>query len=181
MNYPIIPMPAKLWPRVREIYGEGIATGNATFETEIPAWEKWDASHRKNCRLVALEAMGEHDALAESIVPLHHRIVLGWAALSPVSPRPVYAGVAEVSVYVATDARGRGVGKALLQALAEESEAKGIWTLQAGIFPENAASVSLHKSCGFRRVGIGRRVGKLGDQWRDVLLFERRSSTVGRD
>ena len=181
MNYPIIPMPAELWPRVLEIYGEGIATGNATFETEIPDWEKWDAGHSKNCRLVALEAMSEDDALVESLVSLHGRNVLGWAALSPVSPRRVYAGVAEVSVYVTALARGRGVGKALLQALVEESEAKGIWTLQAGIFPENSASVSLHKSCGFREVGVRRHIGKLGDQWRDVLLLERRSSTIGRD
>jgi L-amino acid N-acyltransferase YncA len=105
--------------------------------------------------------------------------VLGWAALSPVSIRRVYAGVAEVSVYVATAARGRGVGKALLQTLVEESEGNGIWTLQAGIFPENTASISLHTSCGFRNVGIRRRIGKLGDVWRDVVLLERRSSKVG--
>jgi L-amino acid N-acyltransferase YncA len=105
--------------------------------------------------------------------------VLGWAALSAVSSRLVYAGVAEISVYVASSARGCGVGKALLQALVEESEANGIWTLQAGIFPENAASISLHKSCGFREVGVRRRIGKLGVRWRDVLLLERRSATAG--
>jgi phosphinothricin acetyltransferase len=106
--------------------------------------------------------------------------VLGWAALSPVSGRLVYAGVAEVSVYVAATARGRGVGRALLQALVQESEANGIWTLQAGIFPENSASIALHRSCGFREVGVRRQIGKLGDTWRDVALMERRSSTVGK-
>jgi L-amino acid N-acyltransferase YncA len=105
---------------------------------------------------------------------------MGWAALSPVSSRRVYAGVAEVSVYVAAAARGRGVGKALLQSLVQESEKNGIWALQAGIFPENAASLSLHRSCGFREVGVRRHVGWLGETWRDVLLMERRSATVGK-
>lgn len=162
---------------MREIYRQGIATGNATFETDVPEWEKWDSSHRKDCRLVALERFGEDSS--ELVVPLEKLTVLGWAALSPVSIRRVYAGVAEVSVYVSTAARGRGVGKALLQALVEESEGNGIWTLQAGIFPENTASISLHTSCGFRQVGIRRRIGKLGDAWRDVVLLERRSSRVG--
>lgn len=178
MNYAILPMSPELWPAVREIYREGIATGNATFETELPDWEKWHDSHRSNCRLVALEP---EMAVADSLVPLHGQAVLGWAALSPVSNRRVYAGVAEVSVYVAAAARGRGVGKALLQALIQESEINGIWTLQAGIFPENAASISLHKSCGFREVGVRRSIGKLGDTWRDVLLLERRSSKAGRN
>jgi phosphinothricin acetyltransferase len=174
MRYPIQPMPPDLWPAVREIYGEGIATGNATFEMELPEWEKWDASHHNHCRLIALEPREE--AVAEILIPLEGVSVLGWAALSPVSSRRVYAGVAEVSVYVATAARGRGVGRALLQALVQESEKSGIWTLQAGIFPENAASIALHKSCDFREVGIRRRIGKLGDTWRDVMLLERRSA-----
>lgn len=181
MEYPIIPIVQNHWPAVQEIYREGIATGNATFETELPDWEKWDSGHRKDCRFVALEPteFGE-DAGDFAILPLHRLSVLGWAALSPVSTRRVYRGVAEVSVYVAAAARGRGVGKALLKALVQESEVNGIWTLQAGIFPENTASVALHKSCGFRKVGVRRRIGKLGDTWRDVLLLERRSAKVGR-
>ena len=151
------------WLAVREIYREGIATGNATFETELPGWEKWDSGHRKDCRLIARQ--GEQ--------------IIGWSALSPVSARQVYAGVAEVSVYVAAAARGNRIGKALLQALIAESEVHGIWTLQAGIFPENVGSVALHKSCGFRKVGTRQRVGKLCDVWRDVLLLERRSATIG--
>jgi L-amino acid N-acyltransferase YncA len=177
MNYPILPMPPELWPAVREIYRQGIATGNATFATDVPEWEKWDSSHRKDCRLVALERFGEDSA--ELVVPLEKLTVLGWAALSPVSSRGVYAGVMEVSVYVAAAARGRGVGKALLQALVRESEANGIWTLQAGIFPENAASISLHKFCGFRGLGIRHHIGQLRGVWRDVFLLERRSSIVG--
>ncbi len=155
------------WPAVREIYGEGIATGNATFETELPTWEKWDADHRKDCRLVATNSADTN--------------VLGWAALSPVSSRRVYRGVAEVSVYVAANARGRGVGKALLSTLVSESDSSGIWTLQAGIFPENTASIALHKSCGFHEVGVRQRIGKLGNMWRDVMLLERRSENAGID
>jgi L-amino acid N-acyltransferase YncA len=177
MDYRILPMHPDLWPVVREIYREGIATANATFEAEPPDWKKWDSGHRENCRLVALEPFGE-DA-EDLLTPVSKLTVLGFAALSPVSTRTVYAGVAEVSVYVAATARGRGVGKALLQALVEESELDGIWMLQAGVFPENVASVALHKSCGFREVGVRRRIGKLGDTWRDVLLLERRSSIVG--
>lgn len=176
MKYPIMPMPPELWPVVQQIYREGISTGNATFETAVPDWEKWDLSHRQDCRLVALEPF-EDDG--ELVVPLEKVTVIGWAALSPVSAREVYRGVAEVSVYVATAARGRGVGRALLEPLIHESEKNGVWTLQAGIFPENSASIALHKSCGFREVGVRRRIGKLGDTWRDVLLLERRSSTVG--
>jgi L-amino acid N-acyltransferase YncA len=163
MNCEITFMQPENWPAVREIYREGIATGNATFETEPPGWEKWDGGHRKECRLIARR--GEQ--------------ILGWAALSPVSARQVYAGVAEVSVYVAAAARGNGVGKALLQALIAESESQGIWTLQAGIFPENVGSIVLHKTYGFQEVGRRKRVGKLGEVWRDVLLLERRSATVG--
>ena len=177
MDYPILPMPPDVWPAICEIYREGIATGNATFETETPDWEKWDRSHHKHCRLIALEPRDE--ATTEILIPLDGTGVLGWAALGPVSSRRVYAGVAEVSIYVAAVARRRGVGKALMRALMRESEANCIWTLQAGIFPENAASIALHKLCGFREVGVRRRIGKLGDTWRDVLLMERRSATVG--
>lgn len=163
MELAIRPMAAEDWPAVRTVYAEGIATGNATFATEIPDWDKWDRGHLPTCRLVAT----------------NREEVTGWAALSPVSARQVYAGVAEVSVYVPTSARGDGVGKALLQALIHESERNGIWTLQAGIFPENIASVSLHKSLGFREVGRRERIGKMGNQWRDTLLLERRSPIVG--
>jgi len=163
MDYVITPMLPEDWPAVREIYREGIATGNATFETDLPDWEKWESGHRQDCRLTARK----------------QEQVLGWAALSAVSGRRVYAGVAEVSVYVAAAARGCGVGKALLNTLIEESERQGIWTLQAGIFSENVASIALHKSCGFREVGVRRRIGKLGETWRDVLLLERRSAMVG--
>ena len=151
------------WSAVRAIYQEGIATGNATFETEAPEWAAWDAHHRADCRLVAR---------------LDGRVV-GWAALSPVSSRCVYGGVAEVSVYVAEAARGRGVGRALLQALVADSERRGIWTLQAGIFSENQASLALHRACGFRVVGCRERLGQLGGVWRDVVLMERRSQVVG--
>ena len=179
MRYPIIPMPPDLAPAVLEIYREGIATGNATFEAELPDWKRWDDCHRKNCRLVALEAFGEDADELLTFLPLGKVKVLGWAALSPVSNRRVYAGVSEVSVYVAASARERGVGKALLQALVQESETNGIWTLQASIFPENQASIALHKACGFSKVGIRHRIGKMGDVWRDVVLLERRSSIVG--
>jgi len=159
----ITAMIADHWPEVRRIYLEGISTGNATFETEATSWEKWDAGHLADCRIVA------HDGTT----------ALGWAALSPVSSRPVYRGVTEVSVYVAQSARARGVGKALLRALIESSEGCGIWTLQAGIFPENAASIALHKSLGFREVGRRERIGKMKNFWRDVVLLERRSGVAG--
>jgi phosphinothricin acetyltransferase len=163
MDFHIESMKDDDWPQVCEIYREGIATGHATFETEVPPWEKWDSGHLRECRLLARDS---------------HRI-LGWAALSPVSARRVYGGVMEVSIYVAATARGRGMGKSLLQALVEQSERCGTWTLQAGIFPENVASIALHKSCGFREVGLRERLGKLGGVWRDVLLLERRSQSVG--
>jgi L-amino acid N-acyltransferase YncA len=163
MDFDIRAMRSDDWPAVRNIYSEGIATGNATFETEIPEWSTWDRSHLQDCRLVAQD--GEQ--------------ILGWAALSPVSSRRVYSGVAEVSVYVAAETRGHGVGKMLLQSLVDHSEHCGVWTLQAGIFPENAASIALHKSCGFREVGLRRKLGRRGGVWRDVLLLERRSSSVG--
>jgi len=156
-------MTAADWPSVRAIYEEGMATGHATFERVAPSWEVWDAGHLAAGRLVAVE--GER--------------VIGWAALSAVSRRPVYAGVAEVSVYVGAEARGKGVGHQLLEALVAESERQGIWTLQAGIFPENRASLSLHARCGFRIVGRRERLGCMDGQWRDVMLLERRSSAVG--
>jgi L-amino acid N-acyltransferase YncA len=163
VDFDIRAMRSDDWPAIRNIYSEGIATGNATFETETPEWTKWDQGHLQNCRLVARD----------------QQRILGWAALSPVSTRPVYSGVAEVSVYVATEARRRRVGKMLLQSLVEQSERCGIWTLQAGIFPENVPSIALHKSCGFREVGLRQKLGQRGDIWRDVLLLERRSSSVG--
>jgi len=153
------------WDDVRRIYVEGIATGNATLETEAPSWEKWDRGHRGDARFVARE---------------EHRVV-GWAALSRVSERCVYEGVAEVSVYVASDARGRGVGRRLLEELVRASEDAGVWTLQAGIFPENAASIALHERCGFRVVGTRQRLGRLRGRWRDVALLERRSPRVGAE
>lgn len=151
------------WPAVARIYGEGIATGDATFETEVPDRKGWDEGHLECCRLVA-ELEGE---------------VVGWAALSPVSSRCVYAGVAEVSVYVGKGARGAGVGSRLLAALVEASEEEGVWTLQAGIFPENEASIALHERCGFRVVGVRDRIGEMHGRWRDVVLMERRSPRVG--
>ncbi len=148
---------------VLKIYSEGIASGNATFETSEPGEEEWDKMHLSNCRLVARS--GDE--------------IIGWAALSPVSGRCVYSGVAEVSVYVGSRARGEGVGKTLLLKLVEESEKAGIWTLDAGVFPENKASISLHKSCGFREVGYREKLGSANGIWRDVILLERRSRNVG--
>ncbi len=155
----IRPLSASDWADVRRIYEEGIATRNATFATAAPDWPDWDREHLPTCRLVAADA----DA------------VLGWAALTPVSNRCVYAGVAEVSVYVSSAARGRGVGRALLSALTAASEAEGLWTLQAGILPENVASVRIHEACGFRIVGRRERIGRMDGVWRDVLLLERRA------
>jgi L-amino acid N-acyltransferase YncA len=157
------PMAPADWDDVRRIYAEGIATGNATMETEPPPWESWDKAHRPDCRLLAREG-GR---------------VLGWAALSLVSERCAYGGVAEVSVYVAADARGLGVGRRLLEELVRASEEAGVWTLQAGIFPENTASLAIHSRCGFRVVGVREKLGKLGASWRDVALLERRSARVG--
>ena len=150
------------WERVKQIYKEGIETGNATFETTVPSWEQWDDAHLKNARLVAVE----------------NGNVLGWAAITPVSGRCVYAGVGEVSVYVSAIARGKGVGKELLIALIKKSESMGLWTLQAGIFPENIASVKIHEQCGFRLVGKRERIGMRDNIWRDTLLFEKRSNAA---
>ncbi len=148
------------WPQVAAAYLDGIRTGNATFETKAPTWEEFASSH-------SLSLVADLDGR-----------VAGWAALSPKSSRCCYRGVAENSVYVAAWARGRGVGRALLGALVEQSEAEGIWTLEAGVFPENEASIALHVACGFRLVGVRERLGELGGTWRDVLLLERRSAAV---
>ncbi len=153
------------WSDAARIYEAGIATGNATFQTEAPAWEAWDKAHRSDCRLVAV-CEGK---------------VAGWAALSSVSVRPVYAGVAEVSIYVDPAFRGQGVGDSLMDALIKESEAMGIWTLQSGVFPENAASMRLHQKHGFRTIGIKERIGKMNSVWRDVAMLERRSRVAGID
>ena len=163
MKYTIDTLHASHWEAVRSIYLEGIAAGNATFETDAPDWETWDRNHLSFARLVARDDMS----------------ILGWAALSSASSRRVYAGVAEVSVYVAASARGMGVGHSLLVALIVEAERNGIWTLQAGVFPENAVSIALHKSCAFREVGRRERIGLLRGVWRDVILLERRSRTIG--
>lgn len=158
----IAALDARDWDDVARIYADGIASGVATFETEVPAWEDWDRAHLAGHRLLARE----------------EGRAVGWAALAPVSSRCVYAGVAEVSVYVAAAARGRGVGTALLGALVESSEAGGVWTLEAGILPENEASVRMHERCGFRVVGRRERLGRMRGTWRDVLLLERRSAVV---
>jgi L-amino acid N-acyltransferase YncA len=160
----IRPMTAGDWPRVGSIYREGIATRQATFEQSEPSWETWDAGHLPMARLVATNA--------------DNNTVIGWAALSRVSARAAYSGVAEVSVYVGGDFRGKGVGSNLLKALILESEKNGIWTLQASMFPENDASLALHKSCGFRVVGTREKIARLDGVWRDTLLLERRSKNV---
>jgi L-amino acid N-acyltransferase YncA len=159
----IEPLRSEHWDDVARIYADGIETRQATFETEVPSWEDWDVAHLPGHRFVAVR----------------DGRVVGWAALSTVSGRCVYVGVAEVSVYVGADARGQAVGRALLDALVASSEQDGIWTLQAGIFPENVASVRLHERAGFRIVGRRERLGQLDGAWRDVLLLERRSPAVG--
>jgi L-amino acid N-acyltransferase YncA len=156
-------MEAHHWNEVKRIYEEGIATRNATFEHSAPTWDDWDASHLKCCRFVAME----------------NEMVAGWAALSPVSERCVYAGVADISIYVAEQFRGKKIGSRLLGQLIEESEKEGFWTLQAGIFPENKASIALHKKNGFILIGLRQKIGKMDNVWRDTLLLEKRSKTVG--
>jgi L-amino acid N-acyltransferase YncA len=153
------------WEEVRHIYLEGIATKNATFETNVPSFEMWDKAHRPDCRLVAR---------------INNKIA-GWAALSSVSTRKVYLGVAESSVYIGEAYRGQGIGDKLMEVLIKESEANGVWTLQVGIFPENKASIHLHEKHGFRVLGKREKVGKMDDWWRDVVLMERRSSVVGNE
>ena len=156
-------MRASDWEKVSSIYLEGIRSGHSTFETTIPTWEQWDAAHLQIARLV----MRDGD------------VVLGWSALSPTSKRHVYRGVAESTVYVAESHRGKGIGRALLETLISESEKNGIWTLQASIFPENTASLELHLRCGFREIGRRERIAQLNGVWRDTILLERRSRTVG--
>jgi L-amino acid N-acyltransferase YncA len=159
-------MTADDWPHVRRIYAEGIATGDATLEREAPDWDHFDRSHRHACRLVARERRGGP--------------VLGWTALSAYSSRRVYVGVAWESVYVGAAVRGRGVGRALLDALVTASEAMGVWTLLAGVLVDNVASLALHEAAGFRRVGVLHAMGQdAGGRWRDLVLLERRSTIVG--
>lgn len=160
----IAPVGEEHWPLIKAIYEEGLATGQASFETQSADWEAWDEGHLPHSRLVALQG-GD---------------VIAWAALAPVSRRVAYAGVAEVSVYVAGRARGRGVGRRLLQELVRQSELAGIWTLQASIFPENAASIRVHQACGFRLVGRRYRIARHYGVWRDTVLYERRSEVTGR-
>jgi len=162
IEFVIRPLMFTDWPLVRSIYEEGIATGQATFETQAPTWEQWDANHHNFARLV-LTVKNE---------------VKGWAATSRVSARKAYAGVAEVSVYIAATARGQGFGRQLLHALILESGVSGIWTLQASIFPENVASIELHQRCGFREVGRRERIAQLNGVWRDTVLLERRSTLL---
>jgi L-amino acid N-acyltransferase YncA len=161
-DFHIEPLTKGSWEAVAAIYEQGIATGHATFETTAPDWNAWDTTHRKDCRLLA--RYGDR--------------IAGWAALSDVSERCVYSGVAEVSVYIDADYRGRGIGDQLLKALIAASEAAGLWTLQAGIFPENDASITLHTRNGFRIVGTREKLGKMKNKWRDVVLLERRSKKI---
>jgi L-amino acid N-acyltransferase YncA len=150
------------WPRIADIYAAGIATRNATFETEVPSFEEWDASHLAEHRFVATD----------------RDRVIGWIALTGYSDRCCYRGVADLSVYVDPEAQGKGVGRALLDQLIADTEGSGIWTLQSGVFPENAASLALHRTCGFRIVGTRERIGELDGIWRDVVLLERRSPAL---
>jgi phosphinothricin acetyltransferase len=164
-SFAIEPMTREDWPAVRAIYEAGIATGHATFEVAAPSWEEWNRTHSERLRLVARAIPGG--------------AAIGWAAITPVSDRCVYAGVGESSVYIAPEARGRGVGRALMTALLAASESAGLWTVQTGIFPENTASLSLHRAVGFRDVGVRRKIGRMNGRWRDVVFLERRSPTVG--
>ncbi len=159
----IVALTAEHWPDVREIYLAGIASGDATFETAVPDWPTWNARHLSAHRFIALDAED----------------VAGWVAVIPTSTREVYAGVVEESVYVDPGHQGRGVGRLLLQAVITSTESAGIWTIQTGIFPENAASLALHKRAGFREIGVRERIGRAGTRWRDVVLLERRSPVVG--
>lgn len=152
-----------LWEDVKRIYLAGIATKNATFEHQSPDWDKWDKAHRKDCRFIAR---------------IDNKIA-GWAALSNVSERCVYSGVAEVSVYVDPEYMRQGIGDQLMNSLIKGSESNGIWTLQAGIFPENISSIKLHEKYGFRIIGVREKIGKMDDKWRDVFLLERRSKKTG--
>jgi phosphinothricin acetyltransferase len=165
MDIKLRPFKQEDWTSVAEIYRQGIETGNATFQKEVPNWESWDSGHLKTCRIVAF---------------IDNEII-GWAALTPVSGRCVYAGVAEVSVYVASKNKGQKIGTKLLESLIAESESEGLWTLQAGIFPENIASLKIHENLGFRKVGFREKIGKMNNIWRDTILLERRSKIVGTE
>lgn len=165
MSYQVETMRADDWEAVRDIYGQGLATGNATFETTTPTWEKWNSGHLEHSRLVVWD----------------HQTPAGWAALSPVSTRTVYSGVAEVSIYIHESYRGKSLGNLLFKVLIKNSEENGIWTLQASIFPENTASVRLHLQHGFREVGKRERIAKLRGVWRDTIILERRSQMVEND
>ncbi|GAB3046636.1 GNAT family N-acetyltransferase [Virgibacillus ainsalahensis] len=153
------------WNQVREIYLEGINTGNATFDTESPTWEEWNEKYAPTCRLVVKEEGN----------------VIGWAALLPMNGKAAFYGVAELSIYLSPKSAGKGIGTRLLSELITASEANGFWTLQSGIFPENVTSIKLHRNAGFREVGVRRRLGRLNGVWRDVVMLERRSSVVGVD
>jgi len=164
MDYKVDEMMQTDWPQVAAIYLEGIKTGKATFQTEVPSWENWNKEHANSCRLVL--------RLGNS--------VLGWGALSPTSSRCVYEGVVEVSIYIAENHRGKGLGKVLLEHLIKLSEENGFWTLQSGIIRENTSSIILHEKCGFRELGIREKIAKMNNgKWLDVVLMERRSKTVG--
>ena len=163
MDIELRPLKKEDWVAVAEIYRQGIETGNATFETEVPSWEKWNSAHLKSCRIVASR----------------DNEIAGWAALTSVSGRSVYAGVAEVSVYVSDKYRGKKIGMRLLEALISESENEGIWTLQASIFPENNASLKIHEGLGFRRIGFREKIGRMEGTWRDTIILERRSKITG--
>jgi L-amino acid N-acyltransferase YncA len=163
MNIKLRPLKKEDWPAVAEIYKQGIDTGNATFQTDIPTWEAWDSGHLKICRIVAT----------------NDDEIIGWAALTLVSGRCVYTGVAEVSVYVASSYKGQKIGTKLLESLISQSESEGFWTLQAGIFPENIGSIKLHEKLGFRQLGFREKIGKMNGIWRDTILLERRSKKVG--
>jgi len=166
MDYSIDVMKPTDWPQISAIYWEGIQTKISTFQAEIPSWEKWDRSHSQLCRMVA--KAGE--------------VILGWAALSPVSDRCVYAGVADVSIYVAEQFRHQGIGQALMMELVKRSEEHGFWTLDSRIIRENIASQALHTKCGFRMIGIREKLGKMDNGiWHDVVMMERRSQCVGID
>ena len=191
----IKPMLASHWPAVAAIYQSGIDTGCATFERSPPSsFESWDDAHMTSCRFVAVEvtngnpiadddnnddANTSRNEEADAPKKEKEEVIMGWAALSPVSSRCVYGGVAEVSVYVSQSHRGKCVGTQLLNKLIQSSEEEGIWTLQSGVFPENKGSIALHKSVGFRYIGTREKIGKLAGVWRDNVLFERRSKVVG--
>jgi L-amino acid N-acyltransferase YncA len=159
------PLTQKDWKAVAEIYQQGIATNNATFRKEVPTWEEWNNGHLEKCRIVAV---------------IEQKIV-GWAALTPVAGSCFYAGVAEVSVYIAAQNRGQNIGTALLERLIFESEQENFWTLQSSIFPENTSSLVIHEKVGFRKIGYREKISKMNGQWRDTVLLERRSKTVGAE